>query len=65
VSWLEDRAYAIFECHPDFLKTGLELSPLHMGLDAARHGDARFTFPALNKDTFLGLPGMLADALPD
>ena len=24
-----------------------------------------FSFPTLNKDTFLGLPGMLADALPD
>lgn len=65
VSWLQDRGYAIFEYHPDFLKTGLEVSPLHMDLDSARHGDGKFAFPALNKDTFLGLPGLLADALPD
>jgi serine/threonine-protein kinase HipA len=36
-----------------------------MGLDAARKGDGIFSFPALNNDTFLGLPGLLADALPD
>lgn len=65
VSWLDDRGYGIYEYDPDFLKTGLEVSPVHMSLDAARNGDGKFTFPALNKDTFLGLPGMLADALPD
>lgn len=65
VSWLDDRAVGIFEYDPNFLKKGLDVSPIHMSLDDARKGDARFSFPALNKDTFLGLPGMLADALPD
>ena len=36
-----------------------------MGLDAASNGDGVFSFPAFNNDTFLGLPGLLADALPD
>jgi len=65
VSWLDDGAYGIFEYDPGFLSKGLDVSPIHMGLDDARKGDGSFSFPALNKDTFLGLPGLLADALPD
>ncbi len=65
VSWLDDRGYGVFEYDPRFLKKGLDISPLHMGLEEARNGDAIFSFPGLNRDTFLGLPGLLADALPD
>jgi len=65
VSWLDDRAYGVFEYDPEFLNKGLEVSPIHMSLEDARNGDGIFSFPALNKDTFLGLPGMLADSLPD
>jgi len=65
VAWLADRGYGIFEFDPAFLRKGLDISPLHMSLQAARQGDGKFAFPALNKTTFLGLPGMLADALPD
>jgi serine/threonine-protein kinase HipA len=65
VSWLDDRGYAVFEYDQDFLKKGLDVSPIHMSLNDARSGDGLFSFPSLNKDTFLGLPGMLADALPD
>lgn len=65
VSWLDDRGYAVFEYERDFLNKGLDVSPIHMSLDAARKGDAIFSFSSLNKETFLGLPGLLADALPD
>lgn len=65
VSWLPDRSYGVFEYDRDFLNKGLDVSPVHMGLDDARNGDGIFSFPSLNKETFLGLPGMLADALPD
>jgi serine/threonine-protein kinase HipA len=65
VSWLEDRGYGVFEFDPAFIKKGVEVSPIHMSLDSARRGDGKFFFPALNKNTFWGLPGMLADALPD
>ena len=65
VAWLNDRGYGVFEFYPDFLKKGLDISPLHMGLDAARRGDGIFSFPGLNRETFMGLPGLLADALPD
>ena len=65
VSWLDERGYAVFEYDPGFLKKGLDISPIHMGLMAARRGDGLFAFPALNRETFHGLPGLLADALPD
>ena len=65
VSWLDDRAYGVFEYDKGFLRKGLDVSPIHMGLDDARRGDGRFSFPSLNRDTFLGLPCMLADVLPD
>ncbi len=65
VSWLDDRGYGIFEYDRAFLKKGLDLAPITMGINAAMAGSGKFFFPALNKDTYLGLPGMLADALPD
>ncbi len=65
VSWLNDRALAVFEFEPSFLQRGLDLSPIHLSIDEARKGDGLFSFPGLNKETFLGLPGFLADALPD
>ena len=65
VSWMDNYTYGIFEYDQDFLKKGLDISPIHMSLNDARKGDGKFSFPSLSKDTFLGLPGMLADALPD
>ena len=50
-----------FQYAPAFENSGLELSPLLMKLDAQK----RFSFPGLAQDTFHGLPGLLADALPD
>lgn len=65
VSWLEDRACGVFEYDANFLNRDLDISPIHMGIAAARRGDRKFSFPALNRETYLGLPGLLADALPD
>lgn len=65
VSWMDDRAYGVFEYDPAFLKKGLDISPLHMGLNEAGQGERTFSFPGLNKMTFWGLPGLLADTLPD
>lgn len=65
VSWLKDRNAGVFEYDLAFLKKGLDISPLHMGLDVAVKGDGIFFFPQLKKETYFGLPGLLADALPD
>jgi serine/threonine-protein kinase HipA len=60
VSWVEDRHIAVFQYDPLFIKSGIQLSPLMMPLR-----ELPYEFPALSKDTFKGLPGLLADSLPD
>ncbi|RVU37707.1 type II toxin-antitoxin system HipA family toxin [Rheinheimera riviphila] len=52
---------ARFEYFPEFVDKGIPLAPLTMPAEARRI----YTFPGLNWDTFRGLPGMLADSLPD
>ena len=65
VSWVGQSGYAVFEFEPAFLRTGLDISPIHMPVAQARAGDALYAFPGLSRETFLGLPGALADSLPD
>lgn len=60
VSWLADDGFAVFQYDPEFAESGIELSPLIMPL-----APPPYSFPALPRTTFKGLPGMLADALPD
>lgn len=61
VLWNENTGTATFEYEPSFSKVGWELSPLMMPLkDNSPHA-----FGELSKGTFMGLPGLLADALPD
>ncbi len=62
---LDDFGVAVFEYADDFLKLGLDIAPIMMPLDDARRGHVLHSFPAINKETFKQLPGMLADALPD
>jgi serine/threonine-protein kinase HipA len=50
-----------FQYAPEFENNGLELSPLEMKLQSRQ----RFSFPGLAQQTFHGLPGLLADSLPD
>ena len=59
--FLEEGArVAAFEYDPAFLTSGVQLSPLSMPLRRQT-----YLFPALAPDAFRGLPGMLADSLPD
>jgi serine/threonine-protein kinase HipA len=60
VTWLEDREIGVFQYAPDFAGSGIQLSPLVMPLD-----EFPYEFPALARNTFMGLPGLLADSLPD
>lgn len=60
VAWDEATALGRFEYDPAFQTSGIEPAPLMMPLGSAIH-----QFPELNRETYLGLPGMLADALPD
>jgi len=54
------RDVAAFQYDPAFARSGIELSPLRMPLS-----DRVYEFPALPRNTFHGLPGLLADSLPD
>lgn len=61
VSWNEQYGIARFEYDPDFVKSGIQPSPILM---PTREGRV-YSFGDLNSETFKGLPGMLADSLPD
>jgi len=60
VSWDESLGRGNFQYTPDFAKSGIEVAPLTMSLS-----NSIYTFPALPPETFHGLPGLLADSLPD
>ena len=51
-----------FAYDPAWRRKGIEVAPLTMPLRDRRD---TFVFPSLPKETYLGLPAMLADALPD
>ena len=65
VSWDPEKEFSTFEYDKKFLEKDLDLSPLKMSIIEDRSQTAKFAFPALPKNSFRGLPGMLADALPD
>ena len=68
VAWDTSTSFAIFEYDPTFKQLKWDLAPLKMSVSDNRN---QFSFPELRKDrnseydTFKGLPGLLADALPD
>ena len=58
---LEDGSdTAAFQYDPAFARSGIEVSPIVMPLTDRVH-----LFPDLPRNTFHGLPGLLADSLPD
>ncbi|SKB34972.1 type II toxin-antitoxin system HipA family toxin [Maribacter arcticus] len=68
VRWDAQNQLASFQYSPAFLKKQWDISPIKMPIAEASR---IFSFPELRKgknesvDTFKGLPGLLADALPD
>jgi len=52
--------YATFQYDPAFVRSGIEIAPVQMPLRAQP-----YSFPGLPQDAFSGLPGLLADSLPD
>ena len=59
--YLTDSGYCNFEYTPEFCHSGIEPSPLLMPASPGRI----YRFPNLSRNTFHGLPGMIADSLPD
>ncbi len=68
VRWDTQDQLASFQYDTDFLKKGYDLSPIKMPI---QNGNRIYSFPDLRKAkeeqvaTFNGLPGLLADSLPD
>lgn len=68
VRWDEEQQLGYFQYDPNFIEKGWDLSPIKMPIT---NGNTIYSFPELRKgrneteDTFKGLPGLLADALPD
>lgn len=60
VSLEDDSDTAAFQYTPEFAGSGIEVSPITMPL-----GDSIYQFPELQRISFHGLPGLLADSLPD
>ncbi|MGA9575144.1 MAG: type II toxin-antitoxin system HipA family toxin [Lysobacterales bacterium] len=60
VSLLEGDEVAAFEYERDFIQSGIQIAPITMPLSPRV-----YRFPGLSRETFLGLPGLLADSLPD
>lgn len=65
VIWDNNKGFATFEYDSAFVKSGLDLAPLLMPIAKPRNAREVFSFPFLNKETYKGLPGLLADSLPD
>lgn len=60
VSFDTNKGVGAFEYDPGFIKKGIELSPIKMPLS-----QRIYSFPELDFNTFKGLPGLIADSLPD
>lgn len=55
-----NKPYASFEYDADFLKSGIEISPVMMPLS-----NIVYEFPLLSGEPFWGMPGLVVDSLPD
>lgn len=68
VAWDESQGLASFEYEPKFKAENIDLAPVKMPIQSSQK---IFSFPELRSsknnefDTFKGLPGLLADVLPD
>lgn len=60
-----ERAYA-FAYEPSWISRGIELAPLRMPVSfRTRRSPRTWVFPELSERTFMRLPALLSDALPD
>ena len=60
VSMADGDETAVFQYEPAFVRSDIQVSPVVMPLRPEP-----YAFPALSPESFRGLPGLLADSLPD
>lgn len=56
----KQSSVASFQYDSEFVKNGVEISPIHLPLS-----NEPYLFDAISQRTFHGLPGFIADSLPD
>ena len=61
IRWDKNRNITQFEYADSFVRGGLEPSPILMPVRAGRI----YSFSDIGRETFKGLPGLIADSLPD
>ena len=64
LAWNKEKGLAEFQYYPDFLKNGWDIAPIVMPLKREWR-DMVYTFPMNRNECFKGLPGLVADSLPD
>lgn len=55
-----EQKFATFEYDPGFMKSGIQLSPIHL-----KYPPNKFTFQNISYKSFKGVPGFITDSLPD
>ena len=65
VLWNEQKNLGVFEFDKSFLDSNLNIAPIFAPIDTSNRNRTVFSFPFLNPETYKGLPGFLADSLPD
>jgi len=65
LDWNKDKDYGVLEFLSSFIQRNIDLAPLTMPLQDLSRGEKIFYFPDLRAKTFKGLPGLIADSLPD
>ena len=65
LAWDENQEIGVLEFYETFEKRGWDIAPLTMPLEDLQRGERLFAFNNLKNKTFKGLPGLIADILPD
>jgi len=65
LAWDRTSETGIFEFYDSFPSLELDIAPLTMPLDSLKRGERIHSFPENQGKTFKGLPGLIADSLPD
>lgn len=64
VVWDQATGLASFQFDPGFFRYSWDIAPLTMPLSGSGQGRI-YSFPGIPSETYYGLPGLLADSLPD
>lgn len=65
IAWNKNLEVGVIEFYDSFIKKELDIAPIMMPLKDLKRGERIFSFSNLKNKTFKGLPGLIADALPD